>query len=176
MDWANWKLVQLLKLVFSFNFNTFDWMLASLLWLTGNIPLWVVWKKFIIKIPSSCKPGPNSRGVYLRNENGPGLQVLTASLSPYLLHDVAGVPHPSPWSLQSRGWAALPQSSLYNLGRLVICSFCILLYLWPPGCPDLWPPMIYLYLGPFREGPFSLWNVKPKQSLSFISCLYCGIW
>jgi hypothetical protein len=34
-------------------------------------------------------------GTYLTYQSGPGLQVLSASLSPYLLQGMAGIPHPS---------------------------------------------------------------------------------
>ena len=38
--------------------------------------------------------GRNGKGVFLINHNKPGSQVLSADLSPYLIHGMAGLPHP----------------------------------------------------------------------------------
>lgn len=118
--------------------------------------------------PVRCEVSNPTRSweAYLTYQNGPGFQVLPASLSPYLLQSDWHTPT-STLILQPRGWGChSPRgSSQYNADILVTCSFLYLdllsaifgstppLSIWfrvmttldSPRCPCFWLCFPYIY-------------------------------
>lgn len=71
-------------------------------------------------------------GAYLTYQNGNAHQVFPASLIPYLLQNMAGIPHPLPLISQPKGWAApSPEAPSYILQSFGYTGHC--LASWSPG-------------------------------------------
>ena len=90
------------------------------------------------------KPRTNGWGVYLTHQSRP------ASLSPYLLQGMALIPHPRPWALRPRAWAALLPETLPYIIQILWLPDSWLLHLTPifsftslPPLPE-WPSSVLL--------------------------------
>lgn len=94
------------------------------------------------------------RGTYLKYQSGPELQVLPASLSPYLYQGIAGIPTLYPEL--SRPWPSCPSPS-----GPCLCNSCILVThpLWYTLCTFGSWLLYFLSLSPCGSGSWQLWGL-----------------